>query len=303
MKFLLEGLGESAGFQKVHPMVNVIFYVLVIVINIFSNDPVFLATAFLCAWFYTVILGGVKTMKINLLITLPVAVMMTAINGFFSHNGATVLFFINNNRITLEAFLFGISSACLCVTVILWLRTFQVIMSADKIIYLFGKIASVLGLTLSMVFRFIPLLKERYREIRMGQQCMGRHGKGSLIQQMRQLTKEISILISWSLEASIETSDSMEARGYGLPHRSQFHLFKFQKSDGRLLFVMLICSVIILPCCVLGYTNCYYYPVVRLKPWSFLKALAYLAYVCLMVVPMILDIRGERKWQQLKSKM
>ena len=84
----------------------------------------------------------------------------------------------------------------------------------------------MLGLTLSMIFRFIPLLKARFREISMGQRCMGRHVTGGFMAKLRQVTKEVSILISWSLEAAIETSDSMEARGYGLPGRTSFHLFK-----------------------------------------------------------------------------
>ena len=58
--------------------------------------------------------------------------------------------------------------------IVIWFMSFNIVMSADKLIYLFGKAAPVLGLTLSMVFRFIPLLQARYREISMGQRCMGR---------------------------------------------------------------------------------------------------------------------------------
>ena len=69
-------------------------------------------------------------------------------------------------------------------------------MTSDKFIYLFGKAAPVLGLTLSMVFRFLPLLKIRYQEISMGQKCMGRHGQKGIIARARQTVKEVSILIS-----------------------------------------------------------------------------------------------------------
>lgn len=93
----------------------------------------------------------------------------------------------------------------------------------DKFLYLFGRVLPVLSLLLSMSFRFIPLLKNRYREISMGQRCMGRQG-GGLIQRGRLLAKKVSILISWSLEAAIETSDSMESRGYGLKGRTLLSL-------------------------------------------------------------------------------
>ena len=81
--------------------------------------------------------------------------------------------------------------------IVIWFMSFNIVMSADKLIYLFGKAAPVLGLTLSMVFRFIPLLQARYREISMGQRCMGRHMTGGFMAKLRQTCKEISILISW----------------------------------------------------------------------------------------------------------
>lgn len=295
-----DGLGESSRFSGCHPAVNLIFYVFAIGITMFSTDPIFLAVTTLFSWAYSILLKGVKALKTNLLLMLPIVLVMTIVNGLFTHNGATVLFFINDSRITLEALAYGMAAAVLLTAVVIWFVSFNVVMSSDKLIYIFGKAAPVLGLTLSMIFRFIPLLKNRFREIRMGQQCMGRHTEGGVFAKTRQLCKEVSILISWSLEASIETSDSMEARGYGLHGRTSFHLFKMSPTDWTALAAISVTGIIAMIGCVMGKTSIYYYPVIKFAEWDIWRIITLISFAQLLAVPMILDITGERKWQQLR---
>lgn len=295
-----DGLGESSRFSGCHPAVNLIFYVFAIGITMFSTDPIFLAVTTLFSWAYSILLKGVKALKTNLLLMLPIVLVMTIVNGLFTHNGATVLFFINDSRITLEALAYGMAAAVLLTAVVIWFVSFNVVMSSDKLIYIFGKAAPVLGLTLSMIFRFIPLLKNRFREIRMGQQCMGRHTEGGVFAKTRQLCKEVSILISWSLEASIETSDSMEARGYGLHGRTSFHLFKMSPTDWTTLAAISVTGIIAMIGCVMGKTSIYYYPVIKFAEWDIWRIITLISFALLLAVPMILDITGERKWQQLR---
>jgi len=297
------GIGESGEFAQYHPLVNFIFFLFTIGITMFSIDPVFLVVTLIASWVWSILLGGKKAIKFNLIMTVPVILVMAIINTLFTHNGATVLFYLNYNRITLEAFLFGIAGAVMISSVIIWFTCFNKVMTSDKFIYLFGKTAPVLGLTLSMIFRFIPLLKSRYNEISMGQRCMGRHVEKGFFAKGRQLIKEVSILISWSLEASIETSDSMEARGYGLPHRSSFHLFKFTGRDKKLMAYILITGLVAAIGCALGKTTIYYYPVVMLGGWDLLKVLTLVSYTMLLVAPLVIDILGEKKWQAYKSEI
>ena len=297
MQKLRYGLGENSRFSACHPMVNFIFYVFVIGITMFSMSPAFLAATLCFSWAYTVLLKGVPGIKTNLLFTIPLFLIMAVVNTLFTHNGKTTLFFINGLRITLEAFCYGLAAAAMLSAIVSWFMSFNIVMSADKLIYLFGKAAPVLGLTLSMVFRFIPLLQARYREISMGQRCMGRHMTGGFMAKLRQTCKEISILISWSLEASIETSDSMEARGYGLPGRTSFHLFHMSRTDKLLLGAIVVTGGITAIGCALGKTSIYFYPVIKLPVRDPLMLLSFVSFCVLQALPLILDITGERKWQ------
>ena len=298
-----DGLGEGSTFAGCHPAVNLIFFLFTIGITMFSMSPVFLAATLVFSWLYSILLNGKKAIKSNLLFTLPIVVIMAVINTLFTHNGATVLFYVNNSRITLEALLYGLAAAVLLSSIIVWFSCFNVVMTSDKLIFIFGKAAPVLGLTLSMIFRFIPLLKARFREISMGQRCLGRHVTGGFMAKLRQVTKEVSILISWSLEAAIETSDSMEARGYGLPGRTSFHLFKMTPTDKVLLTGISISGIIGAVGCALGKTSIYYYPKVVLGQWDIMTVITFAAYIALLAVPVIADILGEIKWQQYRLEI
>ena len=298
LKFFKEGLGEGSTFAGYHPAVNLIFFIFAVGITMFSMSPAFLAVTLVFSWVYSLMLSGQKVIKTNLLFTVPVIIIMAVINTLFNHNGATVLFYLAGNRITMEAFISGVVGALLISSVIIWFGCFNVIMSSDKLIYVFGKAAPVLGLTLSMIFRFIPLLKSRFKEINLGQRCMGRHVEGGKMARIRQTVKEVSILISWSLEAAIETSDSMEARGYGLPGRTSFHLFRMKPSDWKALVAIMITGLIGTAGCIMGRTSIIFYPKIVAAQWDVVMIVVFTAYCVLLGIPIIIDIAGERKWQQ-----
>lgn len=293
------GLGEGAEFAAYHPLVNLIYFVLAAGITMFSMSPWFLAVTFAGAWAYSLLLKGRAALRLNLSLSLFMVLIMVLINMLFNNNGATVLFYIKSSRVTLESMGYGIAGGVMLASIVIWFSCFNVIMTSDKLIYLFGKTAPVLGLTLSMIFRFIPLLRSRFAEISLGQKCMGRsHSSGSLIQRGRQLTKEVSILIAWSLEASIESADSMEARGYGLRGRTSFHLYRFSFRDGAAMGALLLAAVPVLAAALLGRTGMYFYPVMVWPKMDLLTAAGLAAFAALILIPIFIDIAGELKWKQ-----
>ena len=266
----------------------------------FSTDPYFVLVTLIFAWAYSFILRGKRSLRQNFMITLPVLIIMTAVNTIFVHNGATILFYISDLRITFEALAFGFVSAMILSSVIIWFGCFSDIMTSDKLIYIFGKVRPVMGLTLSMVFRFIPLLRERFLEIRLGQKAMGRDEEQHFFGKVRQFVKELSILISWSLESSIETADSMEARGYGLKGRTSFHLFRFMDRDKVMTVIFCGLGVILLISLIKGLTDIYYYPVIVLEKWSPFKIIAFASFVVLLMIPILMDLDVKKKWQLSK---
>ena len=284
-------------FKELHPAANLIYFCIIIGVTIFSTDPYFVLVTLIFAWLYSFMLKGKKALRQNLMLTLPVLILMAFINTIFVHNGATILFYISDLRITLEALIFGIVGAMVLSAVIIWFSCFSEIMTSDKLIYIFGKAQPVLGLTLSMIFRFIPLLRERFLEIRLGQRAMGRKEEKGFFGKIRQFVKELSILISWSLESSIETADSMEARGYGLKGRTSFHLFRLMGRDKMMITIFIILGSVLLIGLIKGVTDIYYYPVIQMGEWGILRITVLAAYVIMLIIPVAMDLRTEKKWQ------
>ncbi len=295
-KILTSGIGESGVFFRSHPLLNFVYFAVIIGITMFSNHPVILLTSFITAWFYSVLLRGKKAMHFNIMVLLPVILITVLLNALNVHNGVTVLFYLNGNRITAEAIIFGFVQGIMLSSVIIWFTCFSTVVTEDKFIYLFGRIAPVIALTLSMILRFIPLLKNRFHEISTAQRCMGRRKNGkNFTYRIRQFGKEMSILIAWSLEASIESADSMEARGYGLRGRTSFHLFRLTGKECRILTFMLILGIICIIACCMDYTNIYYYPKILLPPLSFMQGVSMLSFCMLMYSAVIMDIRGRNR--------
>lgn len=301
---LQDGLGEESEFAQAHPLLNFVWFLFVLGITMFAMHPAFLAVSFVASWIYSVMLRGKKAVKFNCFLVVFTLVVMTLLNTLNVHNGVTVLFYLNGNRITLEAAAYGAAASVMLSAMIIWFSCFNVIMKSDKIVYLFGRIAPVLALTISMIFRFIPLLQNRFAEITAGQRCMGRTINGkSLLKTARQLAKEVSILIAWSLEASIESSDSMEARGYGLKGRTSFHLYKLSRRDGLLLAAALPAGVLAAIGCAAGLMTIYYYPKIILPMLSVWQLACLAVYIILLLLPILLDLGGVRKWRLLSSEM
>ncbi|CEO87868.1 energy-coupling factor transporter transmembrane component T [Syntrophaceticus schinkii] len=294
----------ETGFKTYHPIVNFYFFTAVVVFTMFSMHPIFLVVTLFASFAYSVILDGTSAVKSNIKLIFFIVGLTSILNPLFVHQGVTVLFYLNENAITLEAILYGIASGTMLVSVIMWVKCLNQIMTSDKVIYIFGRLFSSLSLAISMSFRFIPLFKEQFKEISAGQRNIGRDfSKGGIFKRAKQFMKEFSILVTWSMENSIETSDSMRARGYGLPNRSSFSIFRFDRRDGKTLTIMVLLSIVVIIGFFFGKNNIIYYPAIVADKITLLSANIYLAYFILLMIPAAIELLEEYRWRSLSSTM
>ena len=221
-------------FSTYHPVLNMLYFCGTIGVTMFVVHPVILAISFICAVAYSVVLKGwKKTVKFNLLFSLPMMIIVALINPMFNHYGVTIIGYLHNgNPFTLESCVYGLVMAVMLVCTLVWFSCYTVVMTSDKFIYLFGRIIPALSLVLSMCLRFVPKFIKEASVISDGQKCVGRSVEnGSLIKRAKHGITIFSILVTWSLENAIETSDSMKCRGYGEKGRTAFSLYHFDKRD------------------------------------------------------------------------
>lgn len=224
---------KNSFFTREHPIVLGVYLLGGMIVTMTTMHPLLLCSSFLASALYGTWLLGKTFWKRTLGILLPILFFAVVVMPLFSHNGVTALFYINGMAVTLESVLYGLVMSLLLISIFSWFQIVNQLLDSEKLLYLSGRIFPSIGLLLSMVLRMLPLMQGRFREIQDGQRGMGRTGKHiSWLGKVKLLLKELSILVSWSLESSIETSISMESRGYGTGKRTSFHLFHFDIRSG-----------------------------------------------------------------------
>ena len=225
------------------------------------------------------------------------------LNPIFSHNGATVLFVVNHNPITLEAVYYGLVLAGLILATLYWFRSFQQIMTSDKLLYVFGSALPKLTLILSIALRYIPLLRQQTKKVRDSQKALGLFKDENLYDRLRGELRIFSVLVSWALENGIITADSMTARGYGIGRRTRFALFHFHLRDGLLCLLCLLLGAVVIWGIAAGQLVCSFYPRFAMPEINPLSIAGYSAYALLAFFPGIMEIEERLRWKSLKSRI
>jgi energy-coupling factor transport system permease protein len=290
-------------FSTYHPIINFLYFALVIVFSMFFMHPACLLISLLCAFIYSVYLNGKKAMRFNLLYMMPLLIITALINPVFNHAGVTILFYLKNgNPITLESIVYGVAEAIMFITIIIWFSCYNAVMTSDKFVYLFGKIIPAMSLILSMVLRLVPRFKAQIKVIANAQRCVGRDvSNGNILQRAHNGIRIISIMITWALESAIDTADSMKSRGYGLPGRTAFSIYHFSQRDGIALSIMLGLAAFILAGFMTGGISTAYFPTVRISAFTPFSLPLYISYAGLCLMPVIIDGWEDAKWMRIKS--
>ena len=225
------------------------------------------------------------------------------LNPAFNHEGVTILAYTpNDNPVTLESLIYGVASAAMLVSVVQWFSCYNEVMTSDKFVYLFGRIIPALSLVLSMTLRFVPRFNTQLKVIRKSQRCVGRDvSNGSIPQRIRHGITILSILVTWSLENAIETADSMKSRGYGLPGRSAFSIYRMDSRDKLALLWLGFCLWYIVFGWLSGGLYFRYYPSIKVADFSPFPLSFLLTYLALCLTPLILNGREDVKWKRLRS--
>lgn len=292
------------SFSAFHPFVNFLYFSIVLLFSMVFMHPIFQAIALISAVVYSFMLKGKKAIKFTLLYMVPFLLFMAIVNPVFNHQGVTILFYLNNgNPITMESILYGVAAAVMFVTVIIWFSCYNIVMTSDKFIYIFGTIIPALSLIFSMVLRFVPRYLAQIKVISNAQKCIGRDiSQGNLLERARNGITILSIMTTWALENAIETADSMKSRGYGLPGRTSFSIFRLDARDKGVLLIMIGLITVVIIGAVRGENTMRFYPSIQASAISPFSILVYIAYCALCMIPVLINMVEAIKWKSIKSK-
>ena len=292
-------------FKTYHPIISFLYFAFMIVMSCILMHPVCLFISLAGAFTYSIMQNGKKSVKTNILYMLPTVLVMALLNPLFNHQGVTILaYFPDGNPLTFESIIYGIDAAVMVISVIAWFGCCNRIMTSDKMIYLFGRIVPSLSLVLSMTMRFIPKFAKDTKKVCDAQRGIGFDiNKGKITTRMKTATKVVSVMLTRSLENSIETADSMKSRGYGTKKRTAFSVFRFDSRDVCMLVMMLIFGSVTVSGVVLGGVRWQYYPQLNFTAGTPYAAITFIAYGMMAFMPVMIDIWEGIRWNVIKSKI
>lgn len=294
-------MNNSFGFNSLHPAVCFIYYMGLFLISMLFMHPYFLLAALLSVILLNFFHNNGKEIRKGVKFYIFIGLVILIINPLFSHRGATILFYLFDQPITLESTIFGFLMMLSIITILLASLSFNFIISEDKFIYLFSSFAPKTALLIMMAFRFVPLLKRRLIEITNVQKTRGISLKyGTIKQRVKAGMSILFILITWTMEEALQTADSMKARGYGLGKRSSFYVYRFYKQDVFFLIWFSLTLVIFITQGIVGLGKLEIYP--QLEVLSLSNGENYLLVLVLLFLftPHFIEGREFLKWRLSK---
>lgn len=288
--------------ENANPIVTFMYFLCVFFCVMFSIDPFISALSLMCSLIFAITKRYLNNKKENIFYII-IFILMTVLNPLFNHRGNTVFFYINDNAITLEALLYGLSTAAMIMSVIIWFKCFGKIMTEDKIIYVFGRIWPGFALMISSIMRFVSLYTKQWRVISDSRKAMGENETGNIISSIKNGISTFMIMITWALEHGAQTAESMDGRGYNTTRRTSYSKYFFHISDALVIMFYLMFALLVILTSVINGVGFSFYPDMVMKGNIYYRILIYSAFLILCLMPTILEIGDEIKWHRLKLKI
>lgn len=292
-------------FSLCHPYVNYFFYSSAVIFGVIFRHPVLLCISFFSVLAYYIKCIGRSGIRNLFAFYCPMILFVTLINGLTAHYGVTPLFSLpNGNKVCFEPILYGLVTGVSAVIVMMLFACYNKTVTSDKLLFVLGSRFPKSAMLLTLSLRFVPVYREKLHEIADAQQGLGLGVKsGKLVDRGKNGMRILGILLSWALENSIVTADSMKSRGYGLKGRSHYAAFHFSPFDALLLVLFIVCDGVIIAGAAVGAAEVLYNPFFRINAITFFSYVMYFAYLLLFLAPFIVDSSEDLKWKKSESKM
>ena len=283
-------------FENLHPICILIYFVAVIGLTLVCFHPVMMVVSLMGAFSFLLRLKGGKGAGQQFRFVIPMFLLVAVANPLINHRGVTLLGMFLNQWITLEAIAYGITAGLSLAALILWFGCYSEVMTSEKFLYLFGKIAPSSALLISMALQLVPKLNRQLTEIKESQEML-RPAKKNFAGKLGTAIRHTSTLVGWSLEGAVEQTDSMKARGYGLKRRTTFHLFHFDSRDFRFLCGVLMLSGVCVIARAFGHGHMEFYPRMDAIITGESGLVLYILFGVLAFLPAILEGKEAFAWR------
>lgn len=226
------------SFSRLHPLATIVLFGCEVVLAAFSFQPLCALIAFVGAELCILQLFDSKHAVRQLVWYVPIIVLMTVINPFFSASGSTVLYSFGHTQLYAESFVYGATSGLVLVSTLSWLECLFVAVSPLELLQRSSVRFPGLQLVLSLSVQLMPQLlsdltvaQQIHLANTAAQTCdsatqMPRQSRFpgqrrflSARKAIVQTASTINAVCMSALEKSISTFQSIVSRGWGMTVR------------------------------------------------------------------------------------
>lgn len=226
------------SFSRLHPLATIVLFGCEVVLAAFSFQPLCALIAFVGAELCIVQLFDSKHVVRQLVWYVPIIVLMTVINPFFSASGSTVLYSFGHTQLYAESFVYGATSGLVLVSTLSWLECLFVVVSPLELLQRSSVRFPGLQLVLSLSVQLMPQLLS---DLTVAQQIQSANTAARACNSATQLPRQscipgqrrflsarkaigqtvstINAVCMSALEKSIGTFQSIVSRGWGMAVR------------------------------------------------------------------------------------
>lgn len=291
------------GFSACHPAINLIYFVCVLAATLYVPHPIYLSVGALCAAIYCIKLNRLRGAVFSLIL-IPAVALFAAWYSGYTHFGVTALGYnFIGNPMTLESMVYGLILGGSVAVTCIWLACVHAIFTADKVVYLFGRVSPRLSLFLAIMLRMVPRTKAQAKKLNLARQGIGRGvNQGNLFRRFINAICIFSMLVTWFIEAMTTLSESMQNRGSTLRGRTAFSIYRFDNRDRAFVIWIFAAMTLLLMGLLLQQGYAVYDPILRLNPITPMSWVFYGEYAVLCLTPFGLDVFTEFHFRQARKE-
>ncbi len=294
---------RTLRFNTVHPAAAAVYFLSVLLITMFTSHPLILASSLIGSLLFCLV-SDPGSRRPRFLVSYFVFLMLiAAANPLVSHNGASPLFFLNGNPVTSEAVLYGLNMGQMLTAALFWFRCFNLVITEDKLMFLMGRAAPKTALLFSMTLRFIPIARQKSRQIRLAQTAAGLYASDAWSDRVRGTVRVYSALITWALEHAVDVGASMRARGYGRTRRTSYLTYRLRPFDMGLIVFTALGGAAAVYAIASGRLDFSFYPVITCAAPDTAAAAAAVLFFLLAFLPFIIEMKEGLEWKYCVSKI
>ena len=287
---------KRSRFSRFHPITLLVYFASILFGCMFLVNPVILILAVAGAIGYIFLLSYNKFLK-TLPFYLLLLLVVTVTNPLFSHNGETILFFLNGNPVTVEALMYGAQLGVMIIAALAWFSAFSQCFDGEKVMFIAGKSHPNIATMISMCLHYVPYLKLKFNECEQAQLAIGAISYNSLFEKVSAKFNVLLSVTASSAESAIVLSRSMNARGFANKRKSTFIRYRFNVSDLVLTIISIIMLIIVAIAIISGELAVNFYPSIEKIPSSALALLFYILYGFSAFLPLFIEITEQIRWK------